>query len=243
MNTEEFELHARVEDNHWWFKARRDILLDQLIKYVPAHRGRSVAEIGCGTGGNLKFLSGHYRVLGVDTSAEAIGHARRRTGCELFQGDFRDALAGKWNDIDAVILADVLEHVDDDTVFVEELVTCLKRDAYLLVTVPAHRFLWSEHDVILGHKRRYSAKELRALWSGLDVNERFFSAFNSALFPLIAIYRVLLRRHSASGKSDLRLPAPWINGLLYRIFLLERSAMRVAPLPFGASYLAVVRKR
>ncbi len=78
MDTSEFELHARIEDNHWWFKARREIILEVLKKYLPPNEGKTIAEIGCGTGGNLKFFKNFYQVIGSDISAEAVGLASKR---------------------------------------------------------------------------------------------------------------------------------------------------------------------
>lgn len=243
MDISEFDLHSRIEDVHWWFKARRDIMLAALRRYVPAHQGKLLAEIGCGTGGNLKFFRDYYRVVGVDRSPEAVKYTSENVNCEVFLGDFRDKLAGLWKDIDAVILPDVLEHVDDDAVFLGDIVRSLKPGAVLLVTVPAHGFLWSNHDVVLGHRRRYSGKRLRMLWKGLDVTELVFTPVNSFLFPAIAIYRLLKRADSGSGKSDLYLPSPLINFLLYKIFSAEKAFMKLLPLPCGISYMAVLRKR
>ncbi len=242
MDPSEFALHARIEDVHWWFMARRAILLDALKKYVPQHQGRTVAEIGCGTGGNLNAFREYYDVLGVDISSHAVEFARQRPGLTVHCGDFRDVLRGRWQHLDAVVLADVLEHVGEDFVFLNDIIRRLKSGACLVVTVPAHRFLWSGHDEALGHKRRYGRRELRRLWKDSAVDELFFSSFNCMLFSAIACFR-LVRRDSGRQKSDLYLPAPWINAALYGIFSLDRLAMKFASLPLGTSYLAVLRKR
>ena len=77
MYAYEFKLHAELEDTHWWFKARRNIILTLLLRFSPIDV-KHVVEIGCGTGGNLKLL-GRYvdKVTGVDVSSEAIEYARR----------------------------------------------------------------------------------------------------------------------------------------------------------------------
>jgi len=242
MDISQFELHARIEDTHWWFKARREIIFDQLKEYVPPGKGKVIAEIGCGTGGNLKFLQNYYQVVGVDSSPEAVRYARQRVNCSVFLSDFRDALSGRWHDLDAVILADVLEHIDDHAVFLRDLVTCLKPRSVLLITVPAHAWIWSQHDAILGHKRRYSAKSLRSLWNDLPVTELIFSPFNCLLFPVMVLYRKLKSDANASGASDLNLPSTVVNRLLYRIFSAERLLLKLSSLPWGLSYLAILKK-
>ena len=242
MDTAEFRSHAELEDDHWWFKARREIILDQLIKILPPGKDKVIAEIGCGTGGNLKLLNEHYRVLGVDIAPEAVEYAKARVNCDIFLGDFRDALKNRWQQLDAVILADVLEHVEDDRNFLHDIISCLKEDAFIVITVPAQSFLWSKHDVILGHQRRYSKKSLRSLWKTRPVREITFSPFNFFLFPVILVFRILRANALSSGKSDLKMPSSIINNLLYRIFVAEKTLLKRITLPWGVSYLAVLRK-
>jgi SAM-dependent methyltransferase len=242
MDLSQFELHAKFEDSHWWFKARREIILDQLKKYVPADNGRLIAEIGCGTGGNLKVFEKYYEVLGIDIAPEAVKHAAQRVPGRVFLGDFREVFSGKSLFLDAVILADVLEHIDDHENFLKDLIPFLKEGAILVITVPAHDWLWSHHDVVLGHRRRYSRRILCALWKNLPLKEVKFTPVNFFLFPPIAIFRMLKINAFNSGGSDLALPAPLMNTILYKIFSIERFFLRYFFLPFGVSYLAVLKK-
>jgi SAM-dependent methyltransferase len=242
MDPAQFDLHAKIEDTHWWFRARREIILSVIKRFVPVNQDKLLAEIGCGTGGNLKFFHDYYKVAGSDISSEAVKYASRRVGCNVFLGDFRDVFAAQLKNADAVILADVLEHIEDDAAFIKDVIDLVKQNAIILITVPAHMSLWSRHDVALGHRRRYSFKILRALWEGREAEEIYFSPFNSLLFPVIALLRLLKIAGSKEASSDLFLPSPWINNLLYKIFIAERTLIRLFPLPFGISYLAVLRK-
>ncbi len=244
MDTSEFELHARVEDIHWWFKARREIIFEVLKKYVPADEGKSIAEIGCGTGGNLKYLRKYYQVIGSDISSDAVKHATKKAECPIFTGDFRETLSSLWKNLNGVLLADVLEHIEDDKKFMKDLIYNLNQSTIILLTVPAHQFLWSNHDIVLGHKRRYSAKRLHDLWKDHPVYEVFFSPFNTFLSPIIFLWRTLgALKNKNKGKSDLSLPAPALNWILHKIFSLERKWLRYTPLFFGVSYLCVLRKK
>lgn len=239
MDPAQYEIMTEIEDRYWWFRCRREIFFDTIRRFVPPGRNRTVAEIGCATGGNLRMLKDGYTVIGVDTSPEAVRHASAGLAGRVFQGDFREVLRDRWGEIDVVLLADVLEHVDDDVSFLSDIVRRLPAGAIVVVSVPAHPFLWSRHDVVLGHRRRYTAGGLRRLWSSLPVEERLFTPFNCLLFPPIALLR--LSRRGGGGKDLYLYRSDRLNALLYGVFSLERHFLRWFRLPFGVSYLAVLR--
>ena len=242
MDPLEFSLHAELEDHHWWFAARREIMHDLLRRYVPSGEGRLVVEIGCGTGGNLKYFSRDYRVMGVDLSAAAVAYARQRVDCPVLLGDFAEQLTPHWPDISAILLPDVLEHVAADEDFLRRVIDSLRPGGVLLVTVPAYQFLWSHHDEVLGHVRRYNPSQLKRLWHGQPVAQLFFSHFNSFLFPLIAAYRLLGFGKGEGGESHLKETPAVVNRLLVAIFRSEKFWLRLLPLPWGNSLCAVLKK-
>lgn len=243
MKDSEFALHAQLEDQHWWFTGRRTVLADILHRFVPPGADKLVAEVGCGTGGNLLSFSREYRVIGCDLSAAAVAHARSRVDCPVLEGDFAACLEPVRDEIAALLLLDVLEHLDDDAAFLGRLAEFLPSGRLLLLTVPAHPFLWSSHDVVLGHRRRYRADELQRLWSGLPFTQRFFSPFNALLFPPMAAYRLLGLGKRGADESNLRRTPALLNAALHRLFAVERHWLRHWPLPFGASYCAVLQRR
>jgi SAM-dependent methyltransferase len=241
MDIGQFSLHARLEDRHWWFTARREIILQVLSRHLTPDRQRLVLEIGCGTGGNLLFLRDHYRVMGVDIAPEAVRYARERIDCPILEGDFRALFPNSFPEVDAVLLADVLEHINEDQAFLAGILERLRPGGLVLVTVPAHGFMWSGHDVVLGHVRRYSRKRLRKVWEGLPVEEEFLTSFNTILFPLIVFLRFVARRKT--NQSDLTLPSTPLNRLLYRLFSFEKTLLKKMPLPYGVSLLALLKKK
>ena len=241
MDVGQFDLHARLEDRHWWFTARRAIIYQVLSSYLPPDQQRLVLEIGCGTAGNLRSLQEHYRVMGIDIAPEAVRFARERIDCPILEGDFRELFPDAFPEVDAVLLADVLEHVEHDREFMTDVLTRLRPGGVVLVTVPAHDSLWSGHDVVLGHRRRYSRERLRQVWKGLPVTEEFLTPFNSLLFPLIDLYRLTCK--GRREKSDLKMPPAPINNMLFRIFSLEKVLLKMGPLPWGVSLLALLKKR
>jgi len=242
LDPSQFSLHAELEDHHWWFAARREIMHDLLRRYVPPGAGQLVVEVGCGTGGNLKYFSRDYRVMGVDLSADAVAYARQRVDCPVLQGDFAEQLAPYWSDIAAILLPDVLEHVDADADFLQRMIDSLRPGGILLVTVPAYQFLWSSHDEVLGHVRRYNPGRLKRLWHGQPVTQLFFSHFNSFLFPLIAGYRLLGFGKDEEDKSHLQETPVVMNRLLHAVFRSEKFWLRWLPLPWGNSLCAVLKK-
>jgi len=244
MNDNEFKLHAELEDTHWWFRVRREIIIDCFLRTLTPDSQKRIVEIGCGTGGNLKELSRYYSVMGVDLSPEAVKYAVRRVNAPIELGDFRDVLRYDRQWIDGVLLADVLEHVKDDKNFLEDIISALKPGAIVVITVPAFRFLWSRHDVALGHLRRYRQDDFCLLWEGLPVKKHFCSYFNCLLFPLIAAARLLVQNNASQNlnESNLKPVNRFLNTMLSGVFGMEKHALRWMRLPFGVSLIAVLEK-
>ncbi|NOX42947.1 MAG: class I SAM-dependent methyltransferase [Gammaproteobacteria bacterium] len=241
MHAHEFKIHAELEDHHWWFKARRNVILTLLLRF--SSKGvRHIVEIGCGTGGNLRLL-GEYadKVTGVDVSSDAIEYAKERVNGDMLLGDYH-VLKDKWHDVDVVLLADVLEHIEDDTGFLGDIIESLKPGTLIIITVPAHKILWSNHDVALGHKRRYQANTLNNLWENKPVEELFFSPFNFILSPLVFLNRFLQSKDKNTQQSDLEEHSVIVNALLYFLFNLESRWMRYFSLPWGCSYAVALKK-
>ena len=187
-----------------------------------------------------------WKTIGVDTSATAINYAKKKLNGTLYQGLANTALAPHWADIDVLLLADVLEHVKDDVSFLQDSIDNLKTGASVVISVPALQFLWSQHDVILGHYRRYSRNNLTELVSKIPhTNMRFMSYFNSLLFPVISLARISEKFFKPKNalSSDLQEHSALSNTLLYALFSIERPLLRNRiPLPIGASLLCILQK-
>jgi len=241
MLPEEYSLHAKLEDNHWWFKARRRIILTILQRFSPQEY-QHLAEVGCGTGGNLKFLSHYYKhIIGVDISAYAVDYARQRVSGDIIHGEFSAALKTRWNQLEIILLADVIEHIEQDHNFLQELIRSMRPNTLLLITAPAHPSLWSPHDVALGHKRRYTMDTFQQLWSRQPVVPLMVTPINCLLCPLIFLAR-WLNKNADSAESDLKQHNKMSNRILYLIFSLEQYWLKFLPLPWGCSYLALLKK-
>jgi len=247
MQPEQFETHARVEDHHWWFTARRAILLEVVSAIAPA--GTPVADVGCGTGGNAAaFGAAGHPVIGLDPSADAIALAQSRFPSLRFDvsSNAGDASAHLRNG-GVLLLTDVLEHVENDRALFESAVSAVPSGGHLIITVPADASLWSPHDVAFGHFRRYSPEMLEVLISSQPVVARLLTPFNSRLYPLVAIRRRWVRGGATKG-GDLDVPAGPFNRILHRIFAGEHRKLVAgidrgrAVYSRGVSLIAVLRR-
>jgi len=244
-NPEYFERLVAVEDRHFWFCARNAVIRHMTAKAVAGLApGYRVLEVGCGTGNVLRHLETVCTdglVIGMDFQLKGLTDARSRTSCPLMQGDARTPpfSAG----FEVIGLFDVLEHMPDDAGLLRDLRHLLVDNGVLLLTVPAHPALWSAFDEVSGHCRRYSQQELsqRLKEAGLQVER--MTEFMSCILPL-----AWLTRRRSSGREnavnrELRI-IPGVNGVLRTLLAGEAAWLaRGGRLPFGASLLAVVRKR
>lgn len=234
-----------VERAHWWFVARRQILLALFRHYLP--QGGSILDVGCATGYFIEGAQGGFDAWGIDPSPIAVKICRDRGLKQVVQGSTDDFSAVADKRFDAVGFFDVIEHVDDDLSALKNAREVLTEQGLVLITVPAHMWLWSEHDVINEHKRRYVKHQLRELLHQTDFHIEQLTYFNSYLFPSAVLARLARRLIRSVGKADLSMPPPWANRLMTRVFASERRHLVPNGLPrgfpTGLSLLAVARKR
>jgi len=140
-------------------------------------------------------------------------------------------------------MTDVLEHLDDDAASLAALRERLKPGGSLLMTVPAMRWLWSDHDATHHHRRRYQAGELRARVADAGFRIDYLSHYNFILFPAIAAVRLMGRMRSggngANGRHDLAMPPRAINSMLLRLFSSERHVVGAIRIPVGVSLIVL----
>ncbi len=232
-------VHIEEDRRHWWFRGRLRVLLAVLQRHLdqrPAH----LLELGCGTGNVLSGLAAFGEAVGmeVDPNLVALGRA---AGLDVRQGALPDDLVVPPGWADVVLLLDVIEHVDDDVGALRTAYRALREDGLLLVTVPAYGWLWTAHDVALGHRRRYTATELRDVIERAGFRIYHLSYFNALLFPAVVLIRTW-KRLRGDTRHDLHRPTRPLNRLLEWVFALERHAVPKVSLPFGASVLAVARR-
>jgi SAM-dependent methyltransferase len=249
LKREYYGEYRKVEDVHWWFVGRRRILLQVLNRYLgkSAEGRRRILDVGCGTGTMLGYLASYGKAQGVDIDEEAVGYCHERGLLDVSLGEAAK-LPFDNGTFDLVTALDVVEHLDDDAAALQEMRRVLRPGGHLLLTVPAHRFMWGDQDEVNMHKRRYVAAEIRDRLAATQFDVVRVSYMNAFLFPPIASIRLLrrlqhhLRPHTAN-KSDFRYPSPGpLNFVLALVFGAEAPILRRFNIPFGVSILALAQK-
>jgi SAM-dependent methyltransferase len=244
LNREYYLQMRRLEDRHWWFVARRNLICAALKRFGRAERPL-VLDMGCGTGGTLDRLREFAQPVGLDLEPLALELCRER-GHENLVLASATALPFADASFDAAIALDVLEHIPDDALAATELARVLKPGGIAVVTVPAYQELWSGHDVALMHQRRYRAHEVRQRLEATGLVVERLSYTVSALLPAVWVVRKFqnaFQRKDALPRADARPTPEPLNGILRRLLDLETQVVLGGALPFGLTIFAVARKK
>jgi SAM-dependent methyltransferase len=246
VDPSEYDVHTTVEDRHWWWRARREILSEVITRFLPPAppEGLQIVEVGCASGGNLRMLSRFGSVLGAEMDARAIGFLRQKHPGEfrIMQHSIPEALPGKYQ---MLAMFDVLEHVSDDRGAMRWAAEHLSPGGILVATVPAFQFLWTEQDDAVHHYRRYTPSQLASLVPE-SLELLHLTCFNSLLFAPIAATRAIMNqlpRGKRAPRSHLGVPPRLFNAIFYQLFRLERYLVPRVRLPLGVSVLLVARRK
>jgi SAM-dependent methyltransferase len=252
MHPDYYDEYYRNEREHWWFRARERILSSVVGRLLESRRlGRkaSILNVGAATGRSSEWLGRHGDVCSLEYDQACCEATRARTGLSIVQGSVLD-LPWPSETFDLVCAFDVIEHVEDDALAVRELLRVLRPGGAVVVTVPAFELLWSEHDDINRHFRRYSLRQLRALFASARIITSTY--FNSVLFFPIAAHRIVRKvvqslcgKHPAALRSDFtRSRFPFLGRALEGVFAAERHVLaHNIRLPCGVSALLVAERR
>jgi SAM-dependent methyltransferase len=239
----EYELQThRAEDRHWWYRGRRTVL-NRVIKDLGLPEHARILDAGCGSGRNMVELSRYGTVSAIELSSASVALARDRYAGEVVEGSvlempFADA------SFDLAASLDVIEHLEDDVAALRELRRVVAPGGALLATVPAYQWLWSGHDEINHHFRRYTRASLAQAGEQAGWREVRTTYFNSLLLPIAILLRVLERfsRRPTESSLDLWVPPEPVNWLLERPLEFEASLIaRGGRIPAGLSLLTVFR--
>ena len=241
--TREYET---FEQQHWWYRARREIIHSFLDEHL-ARRDLSAVrwlDVGCGTGVLLESYRRIGRKMGLELDGQCVARGRDKS-LEIVQ------TASTWDlrhfgTFDVVTLCDVIEHVEHEREALDAVWESLSPGGIALVTVPAIKSLWSSHDVINHHFRRYHLRELQQLFDASRWSVRRISYFSSLLFPLIwtarQVKNLRQRRKKSPPTHDFAFGPRLVDGMLYRIFELEKRWLRWMDFPIGSSLILVASK-
>lgn len=243
MNPDEYRVMYEVEDSHWWYVGLRAVLKDSWLRYMDG-KAAQVLDVGCGTGATLSAMARVAECVGIDVAEVAVGFCRRR-------GQIRTAVASAEalpfpaENFHAVVSLDVLCHraVVNKRLPLEEIHRTLKPGGVFFLNLPAYQWLLASHDTAVHTNRRFTRNETVALLQTCGFEILSATYWNTLMFPLVALVRLLGKRRPRKG-SDLARGAPKVVGrLLAVVVAVERWFMRLSPLPFGLSVFVVARKR
>lgn len=245
MKPSEYDKLDRIEDRMWWFAAMHANLLIAAQKSALDKLDLPILDAGCGTGGLLSRLAAEYcgsPVVGLDLDRLACTRAAIKSGRPVCAGSIND-LPFADDALAAIFSADVLCHEGvDERRALRQFYRCLTRNGWLILNLPAYRWMLSRHDVAVSNIRRYTATGLRHLLTAVGFRPVYISYWNAVLLPLMVIARKLVPRDHGVI-SDVRLYPSLVEMLCRAATALESALLRRgARLPFGGSILAIAVK-
>jgi SAM-dependent methyltransferase len=240
----DYELQThQAEDRHWWYRGRRTVL-DGVIDGLGLPPRPRILDAGCGSGRNMVDLARYGTVTGVELSDTSVELARARGCGEVVAGSVLEMPFAD-DSFELAASLDVIEHLEDDLAALRELRRTVAPGGALLITVPAYQWLWSGHDEINHHHRRYTRRSLQRVGEQAGWQQVRTTYFNSVLLPVAIALRVLDRDNRATtteSSLDLWVPPEPLNWLLERPLAAEAALIsRGGRIPAGLSLLAVFR--
>jgi SAM-dependent methyltransferase len=238
MERQVYDRMAELDQRHWWYRARRKVLASLIARVVRPRANGRILEVGCGTGHNFPMLDlfGSVDAIEVDPAARAM--AEKRLGRPVGSSPL-PALDGVADaSFDLIGSFDVIEHIEDDHGALAGIARCLKPGGKFVMTVPAHQWMWSAHDVVNHHQRRYSKASLTALVDRSPLKLEKIGYLNSLLLPVAIAARAAGKLTGKDDGDDTLPPAP-LNAALELVFAQEARLIGRVPLPPGLSLWAV----
>jgi SAM-dependent methyltransferase len=232
-------LLAGIEERHFWFRARRRIIVAALARWFPG--ARSYLEIGCGAGYTLRGIAAAFpawKTVASDALARAAGLAGDAGGAFLLLDARRIPFRSEFDVIGAY---DVLEHIADDAGALDEIRRACRPGGGVLLTVPQHPRLWSAADDYAHHYRRYTAGLLRARVERAGFEILWSSSFNTLNLPFLLLRNAALRVAGRNPRA--KVPYGPANWLLERSMDMDRMLIRAGlRLPVGGSLALAARR-
>lgn len=251
MEQSVYQQFYEIEKDHWWFVGMRAIcrsLLESVGAQSTIRSGRSL-DVGCGTGLWTKELAADASACGLDFSDDALAFCQQRGLKKLVRASGA-SLPFAPSSHQLISTLGVIEHLDDDQRLLGELSRVCAPGGYILILTSAYNFLWSRHDDIVHHKRRYTRKGLKKLVDDAGLESVRVSYVNTVLFVPVILFRFLQRmlgmdergKTSDHGSPDLFMPPGLVNRLLVGVLWLEARWLRLFDLPFGVGIVVLARK-
>lgn len=249
MDKNYYKSYYHLEREHWWFRARLEILENLFrIEILPKATSSSkpaILNAGVATGATTTMLEQFGAVTSLEYDEDCCQFLEETLQMEVVNASLT-ALPFADNSFDVVCAFDVIEHIKEHDLAVAEMKRVLRPNGRIFLTVPAFQFLWGEHDEINHHERRYTQQMLVDVVaeSGIKIERK--SYFNFFLFFPIFVVRMLLKlrpaKQAGEHKSDFETfkSGGIINKILYKLFGLEKGILqRKINFPVGVSLFVI----
>lgn len=244
MQAEYAHRYAALATQHWWWLARRKVVVSHVRRLARTARIEHILDVGCGDGSLLSALAEFGDARGVEPDADVIPHDspfRDRIRVAPFNAEYEDDRT-----YDLVLMLDVLEHIEDDAGAARRLYDLLRPDGYAIVTVPAFQSLWSMHDVVNRHFRRYVKATLGRVLreAGFEVEVlRYMFGWTAGALLLRRVLSPARDLHEGANGYRVSVPARPVNAVLHGLCRMEEGLVgATVGLPVGSSLLAVLRR-
>ncbi len=230
-----------LEDSYWWHVAKRQLVMNLLQKYCPPP-GRLV-EGGIGSGRNLvEFNEMGFDVTGFDLMPESVQHVRNRGIEDVRVHDLGQPWPVEEKSLRAVVLLDVLEHVEDPAMVLRHAHRALEDNGAIIITVPAHPWLFSRWDEQLGHFRRYTVKQFRQHANEAGFRVSWLNYWNSFTMPAAVAVRGWEKLFPKRTQPDFPHVSSFTNRALLTAAAAERWCLDHVGVPTGLSLAGVLQK-
>ena len=249
MDSSFYKEYYHLERGHWWFKARLNIIFGHLDSIIGKRTDLKILNVGPATGRTSELLEKYGEVISVEYDQDCYKFVKETLSINIIQGSVLE-LPFEDNHFDLVCCFDVVEHVEDHVLAMQELLRVCKPSGILSTTVPAYTFLWSHHDDINHHIRRYTLSEFTGLIKQ-NASIVFKTYFNFWLFPAIAGFRLAAKainwkpqqKRDDAGTDNFVMAGPIFQKIFFAIFNSEQFfTNRKISFPFGLSILVTWRK-
>jgi len=246
MDAAYFREYYALERKHWWFTVRGKILADLVRRYCSSQPDLRILNVGVATGATSEMLQQFGKVTSLEFDSDCCEFLRTEVGLEVTNGSVLE-LPFADTSFDLVCAFDVIEHVDDDRKAVTELQRVCRPGGHVFVTVPALMLLWSHHDVVNQHFRRYSKSQLLELFKSSN-GIHYATYFNSLLFLPILAFRLMSRLlpdkllRKGAGSDFTVFEDGVSNTILRAVFSMERKLLKLFRFPIGVSIACIWQK-
>ncbi len=251
MDKNYYKEYYVLEREHWWFRVRANIIIQLISKSLSGkdEKGLKILNIGAATGKTTEILRAFGTVTSLEYDKECCDFVNTTLGMKIVNGSILE-LPFLENEFDLVCAFDVIEHIEDDLLGMMEMYRVCNANGTVVVTVPAFMSLWSHHDVVNHHFRRYTLSNVKSVFEKANLSPITGTYFNTILFIPIFIFRILSKlipekwiRTGAGSDATLGDTDSFTSKILYQIFNLERPLLKYFNFPFGVSiFLSATKK-